>query len=109
MYKGWGQFAYNSAKDERFGKVMDETKLGVSAYNDMADKYNSDQEENKFTYDRNDMAFMAMQPDYINNVWNGQVVYETNGQRYTNCVGAELMVSVRQGEQNVIVEDLLSK
>ena len=103
MYRGWGQFGYNAAKD-RYKEKLDESRLGVSAYNDMAEGYDEEHPEN-FTYDRNEMAFLSLQPDFINGVWVGQATYRSGDGTITSGVGLESMTTARQGEQNVVVKD----
>ena len=103
MYRGWGQFGYNAAKD-RYKEKLDESRLGLSAYNDMAEGYDEEHPEN-FTYDRNEMAFLSLQPDFINGVWVGQATYRSGDGTITSGVGLESMTTARQGEQNVVVKD----
>ncbi|MEE0083025.1 MAG: toxin TcdB middle/N-terminal domain-containing protein, partial [Paludibacteraceae bacterium] len=103
MYRGWGQFAYSAASD-RYGKNIDETRLGASAYNDMTDGYDPENPES-FEYDKDKLVFIAMQPDFLHDRWNGQASYELGDDTITNSVGKELMITARQGEQDVTVAD----
>ena len=103
MYRGWGQFAYNAAVD-RYKQKMDETRLGLSAYNDMKDGYDPEHPES-FEYDKDKQAFIVLQPDFINNTWNGQASYKSGKDIIINGVGKDLMIAARQGEQDVKVVD----